>query len=50
MIRMDIAFLLPKTFSLQHYCQITRTTDGFGRASSLGVIEVYSQIEFWKEN
>lgn len=40
----------PKTFSLQHYCQTTKTTNGFGQSTSFGVIEVYSQIEFWKEN
>jgi hypothetical protein len=38
-----------KTFELQHQCQTTCLTSGFGVASNLGVIEVYAEIEFWKE-
>ena len=38
-----------KVFELQHRCQSSRTTTGFGRAFGVGVIEVYSIIEFWKE-
>lgn len=38
-----------KTIELQHRCTTTKTTNGFGAASSLGVIEVYAVIEFWKE-
>lgn len=38
-----------KVIELQHRCETTRTTYGFGIACGFGVIEVYSQIELWKE-
>lgn len=34
-----------KTFELQHYCNATRATDGFGLAYNLSVTEVYAQIK-----
>lgn len=34
-------------FELQHICETTRATDGFGIATSLGT-ETYSSLEFWK--
>lgn len=37
-----------KTFELQHYCDLTRSTDGFGKANTHGVNEVYAQVEIWK--
>lgn len=37
------------TIELQHYCQITRSTDGFGIESNFAVVEVYAQIIFWRE-
>jgi hypothetical protein len=33
---------------VQHRCQSTRATDGFGTPSSFGDIEVYTIAEFWK--
>ena len=39
----------PKILELQHRCQITGNSTGFGNACNLGVIEVYATIEFWKE-
>lgn len=38
----------PTVLELQHQSSATEATDGFGVAASLGV-EVYAQIEFWKE-
>lgn len=39
-----------KAFSLQHYCSSTQATNGFGLAASIAsTVEVYSQLEFWKE-
>ncbi len=37
-----------KTFELQHRATATRNNDGFGVASSFGVVEVYASIEFLK--
>jgi len=34
---------------LQHYCDATKTTDGFGIGSSgSGEDEIYSVLEFWR--
>lgn len=33
-----------KTFEIQHRCGTTASTDGFGRADSFSVIEVYTQV------
>jgi len=38
-----------KALEVQHYCGTTRATDGFGVAANVGVTEVYTMIEFWKE-
>ena len=35
-------------FELQHYCTITRATNGFGATNGSTVENVYSTIEFWK--
>tara|TARA_R110002096_G_scaffold262406_1_gene455883 strand:+ start:1523 stop:2836 length:1314 start_codon:yes stop_codon:yes gene_type:complete len=37
-----------KTLELQHRCDTTKSTNGFGNASSFGVVEVYSIIEIEK--
>jgi hypothetical protein len=37
-----------KTFELQHQCNTTRSTYGFGIDANFGT-EVYAQCEFWKE-
>lgn len=37
-----------KVFELQHRCETTGVTNGFGVATSLAV-EVYAQVEIWKE-
>ena len=36
------------TFELQHRCQTTRATDGFGNASGFTADEIYSEIEIRK--
>ena len=36
-----------KTFELQHICSVTKESDGFGIATSLGV-EVYADVKIWK--
>jgi hypothetical protein len=33
---------------LQHRCDSTRSTDGFGKALTYGVVEVYSDVMIWK--
>ena len=39
-----------KVLEVQHYCRITKSSYGFGNPTEIsGVIEVYTQIEFWKE-
>ena len=37
-----------KVFELQHYCDSTQTTQGFGVASNFGVSEVYAQVKITK--
>lgn len=37
-----------KTFEIQHRCGTTRSTDGFGKQTNLGLSEVYTVAEFWK--
>lgn len=40
-----------KTFEVQHWCETTRATDGFGRkfGDLVAVTEVYTVVEIWKE-
>lgn len=38
-----------KIFELQHRCSTTQATDGFGRASSFSVVEVYADVRIWKK-
>jgi len=44
----EFQIYVPTTFELQHRCETTRATDGFGLAMSFGNIEVFAQLEFWK--
>jgi len=37
-----------KTFELQHRCQLTDATVGFGIAKNFGVVEVYTEVEIWQ--
>ena len=37
-----------KNFELQHRCSTTRSTDGFGLATSFSVVEVYTDVQIWK--
>jgi hypothetical protein len=37
-----------KTFEIQHRCETTSATFGFGVAADLGVGEVYTQVEIWR--
>lgn len=51
MVRGIFTIASAKAFELQHYCKVTRATDGFGvagGASAGSVVEVYAEIEFWK--
>lgn len=38
-----------KVFEVQHQCLTTKTTDGFGTYAGFGNVEVYSEVEFWRE-
>lgn len=38
-----------KVLEVQHYCNTTRANDGFGFRCNFGVIEVYTEVELWKE-
>ncbi len=38
-----------ETFALQHQALTSRSTDGFGQSSSFGTVNVYAEIELWKE-
>lgn len=44
-----ITIAATKTFELQHQCQTTKTTDGFGTGFSFSVVEVYSEVQIWRE-
>ena len=37
-----------KTFEIQHRCETTRATNGFGLESNFSVSEVYTVVEIWK--
>lgn len=38
-----------KVFEVQHRCGTTKATDGLGVANNFAVVEVYAEVEFWKE-
>jgi hypothetical protein len=38
-----------KALELQHFCGYTLANEGFGTATGTGEVEVYAEIEFWKE-
>ena len=39
-----------KDIRLEHYCDTTQATNGFGIACNFaGVVEVFAELEFWKE-
>lgn len=38
-----------KVLEVQHRCETTAATDGFGRASNFSVTEVYTVAEFWRQ-
>ena len=38
-----------KVVEVQHRCETTVATDGFGRASNFAVTEVYTVAEFWRQ-
>lgn len=39
----------PKVLEVQHRSSATRAGDGFGAACGFGVVEVYTEVELWKE-
>lgn len=38
----------PKNFKVQHRCQTTKATNGFGIAADFGLSEVYTDVKVWK--
>lgn len=38
-----------KTFEIQHQCQTTLATQGFGVSSGFSLVEIYTVVELWKE-
>ncbi len=38
-----------KTFRIEHRCELTRNTDGFGLAASFGDAEKYTRVSIWKQ-
>lgn len=39
---------MSKTYELQHRCETTNGTNGFGRQSTVGVVEVYTEVRLEK--
>ena len=37
-----------KTFEIQHRCSVTASSEGFGRLSNFGEVEVYTDVQIWK--
>jgi hypothetical protein len=37
-----------KTFEIQHQCQTSAATNGFGVESNFGVAEIYTQVQLWR--
>lgn len=37
-----------KTFELQHRCQTSKATDGYGLANSFSVVEIYADVKIWQ--
>jgi hypothetical protein len=37
-----------KTFELQHRCENTKATDGFGIENNFSVVEVFADVQIWK--
>lgn len=38
-----------KVFELRHRCATTRATDGFGASNNFAVVEVYAEVQIWRE-
>lgn len=38
-----------KAFEIDHYCQTTSATNGFGIVSNFGVDEIYCELKVWKQ-
>ena len=38
-----------KAFELQHQCLTTKSGNGLGVNSNFGVVEVYAEVEIWRE-
>ncbi len=47
-IRGRFVIAASKDFEIQHRCAATKTTNGFGVATSFGENEIYTVAEFWK--
>lgn len=43
-----VTFASAQTFEIQHQCQTTKATDGFGNACNFGVTEVYTTVRIWR--
>jgi hypothetical protein len=37
-----------KTFEIQHRCDLTSSTNGFGQAQAFSVVEVFADVRIWK--
>jgi len=49
-IRGKLTIAGTKNFEVQHQCQTTKTTDGFGEAAGFSVVEVYAEAMIWKKS
>lgn len=38
-----------KAFEIRHQCSVTEAADGFGRAGGFSVVEVYTEVEIWRQ-
>lgn len=47
LIYAEFTITAPKTFEIQHQCQTTKSSDGFGVAANF-TTEVYSEVEIWR--
>lgn len=45
----EFTITVPTVFEVQHRCETTRSTDGFGEISNYGEVEVFTIAEFWRE-
>lgn len=49
LVRGRFTLAAQKVLEVQHYCAATKAVQGFGVAFNIGVVEVYTEVELWKE-